>query len=220
MLSMARVYFYVVARDFGFAPNPFNGACTLATCKPAIRQTARSGDWIVGMGGAKLGAVGRCIYAMKVTDAKAFEEYWEAPEFRSKRPIRNGTRKTIVGDNIYHRAPSSKKWLQEDSHHSKPDGSPDPHNIQHDTKTNRVLISNHFYYFGSTAPAVPQEILQDLGFRNGIGHRVFQIEKAQPFLNWLNTSFGASLNCVSGDPFQFAQSTARYSKKADKVIDS
>jgi hypothetical protein len=216
--AMARVYFYVVARDFGFAPNPFHGMCTLATCKPTIRRTARAGDWVVGMGGTKLNAVGRCIYAMQVTDALSFEKYWEDLEFRAKRPVRNGSRKTIVGDNIYHRAPSSKRWQQEDSHHSKLDGSPDPHNIQHDTQTNRVLISSRFYYFGRTAPLVPEEILGDLGFRNGIGHRVFSMQDAQPFLSWLDTSFGSQVNLVLGDPFQFTQSTARYSKKADKVI--
>lgn len=84
-IVMARVYFYVVARDFGFAPNPFHGMCTLATCKPTIRRTARTGDWVVGMGGTKLNAVGRCIYAMQVTDALSFEKYWEGSEFRAKR---------------------------------------------------------------------------------------------------------------------------------------
>lgn len=215
---MARVYFYVVARDFGFAPNPFHGVCTLATCKPTIRRTARVGDWVVGMGGTKLNAVGRCIYAMQVTNARTFEKYWEDLEFRAKRPVRNGSRKTIVGDNIYHRSPSSRKWQQEDSHHSKIDGSPDPHNIEHDTQTNRVLISSHFYYWGKAAPLVPDEILRDLGFRNGIGHRVFSHQKAEPFLSWLDTSFGSRMNLVLGDPFQFRQSTARYSKKVDKVI--
>lgn len=215
---MARVYFYVVARDFGFAPNPFHGMCTLATCKPTIRRTARVGDWIVGMGGTKLKAVGRCIYAMQVTDAMSFEKYWDGPEFRAKRPVRNGSRKTIIGDNIYHRVPSSKKWTQEDSHHSKMDGSPDPHNIKHDTQTNRVLISDHFYYFGKTAPLVPKEILDDLGFRNGIGHRVFSMQDTKPFFSWLGTSFGNQVSLVLGDPFQFSQSTARYSKKSDKVI--
>lgn len=34
IIIMAKGYSYVVARDFGFAPNPFNGFLTLATCKP------------------------------------------------------------------------------------------------------------------------------------------------------------------------------------------
>jgi hypothetical protein len=44
---------YVVARDYGFAPNPFFGVCTLATCKPLIRRIAHIGDWIVGTGSKK-----------------------------------------------------------------------------------------------------------------------------------------------------------------------
>ena len=33
-----KLYSYIVARDFGFAPNPFYGFCTLATCKPKIAK--------------------------------------------------------------------------------------------------------------------------------------------------------------------------------------
>jgi hypothetical protein len=51
---MANVYVYVVDRDFGFAPNPFYGVLTLATCKPRIRSVASMGDWVIGVGGARL----------------------------------------------------------------------------------------------------------------------------------------------------------------------
>lgn len=40
---------YVVARDYGFAPNPFGGICTLATCKQRIRNNANVNDWIFGI---------------------------------------------------------------------------------------------------------------------------------------------------------------------------
>lgn len=46
------LYSYVITRDYGFAPNPFWGICSLATCKPQIRQRALKGDWIAGFGGA------------------------------------------------------------------------------------------------------------------------------------------------------------------------
>ena len=45
------LYLYVVDRDFGFAPNPFHGVCTLATCKPKIRKFAKVGDWIIARHG-------------------------------------------------------------------------------------------------------------------------------------------------------------------------
>ncbi|MFH1865797.1 MAG: hypothetical protein ABIK85_07930, partial [Candidatus Eisenbacteria bacterium] len=38
-----RLFSYIVARDYGFAPNPFCGVCTLATCKPKIRESASVG---------------------------------------------------------------------------------------------------------------------------------------------------------------------------------
>ncbi len=47
---MAIIHSYIVRYDSGFAPNPFYGFCTLATCKPDIRKHAQVGDWIVGTG--------------------------------------------------------------------------------------------------------------------------------------------------------------------------
>ncbi len=206
-----------MARDFGFAPNPFHGVCTLATCKPRIRRTAQNDDWIFGMGGSKLNAAGRCIYAMRVSNALTFDEYWVAPEYRAKRPVRNGSRKTIVGDNIYYRIPDSELWHQEDSHHSQPNGTPDQYNIRHDTQTDRVLISEQFVYFGASAPAVPVDILNAMDYYNAIGHRVYSLDDAKPLLSWLHAEFGKQINRVLGDPFQFTRSSARYSKKTDRI---
>ena len=44
-----RVFSYVGASDSGFAPNPFHGTCTLASCKPQIRRSVKSVDLIVAM---------------------------------------------------------------------------------------------------------------------------------------------------------------------------
>jgi Nucleotide modification associated domain 2 len=193
--------------------------CTLATCKPKIRKTAQVDDWIVGMGGAKLKAVGRCIYAMQVTDTRTFDAYWDDPVFHCKRPVRNGTRKTIMGDNIYHRLTGAVAWTQEDSHHSQVDGSPEPSNINNDTQTNRVLISRNFYYFGSSAPLIPHQVLDQLGYRNQRAHRKFPSEKAQPLLECIQAEYRGWANCVMGDPYQFMESGARYSKSRDKILD-
>jgi hypothetical protein len=40
-----QVYSYVIDHDPGFAPNPFHGICTLAGCKPKIRQYTEVGDY-------------------------------------------------------------------------------------------------------------------------------------------------------------------------------
>ena len=213
---MSRAYMYVVDRDFGFAPNPFHGICTLATCKPPIRKGARVGDWVIGMGGKRLNATGRCIYAMEVTQAVTFNEYWASREFRDKRPVRNGSRVMMVGDNIYHRLEGDAAWQQLDSHHSLADGSPNPLNVEKDTKADRVLISRRFYYFGSEAPMIPARILKRLGFKNAIGHRVFDMESCSELLRWI-TSQREAANLVLADPFDFKSSEKRYTGRGNAV---
>ena len=74
-----KLHSYVVARDYGFAPNPFFGICTLATCKPGIRGVAQIGDWVVGTGSKKHRREKHIVYAMRVTMAMTFNEYWTDP---------------------------------------------------------------------------------------------------------------------------------------------
>jgi hypothetical protein len=214
---MSRCYIYVVDRDFGFAPNPFHGYCSLATCKPGIRRKAEIGDWVIGMGGTRLRATGRCIFAMCVTEVTSFDEYWQNPRYLDKKPVRNGSSKMMVGDNIYHRNVSTGEWLQFDSHHSNPDGTANEHNVINDTSTNRVLLSNHFYYFGKHAAVVPIEILNALGYRNGRNYRVYPEVVCAPLIQWLTDTLSDSLNIVAGDPFDFDDSERRYSVLDNKV---
>lgn len=211
-------YIYVVDRDFGFAPNPFRGYCTLATCKPQIRRGAMVGDWVIGMGGKRLCATGRCVYAMRVTEKLTFETYWSDPRFLDKRPVRNGSSVMMVGDNIYHRDTPGGLWHQTDSHHSNPDGTPNPVNLKNDTSANHVLVSEHFYYFGRAACSVPVEILDALGYRNGRGFRRFQRAEAARIINWVELSFSAVLNEVVDDPFDFDASAKRYSPIKNKIV--
>ncbi len=216
--KMLKVYIYVVDRDFGFAPNPFHGICTLATCKPGIRNTAKAGDWVVGMGGSRLNATGRCVFAMRVTEKITFNEYWSNPIYFDKKPIRNGSFRMMVGDNIYFLNPDSKLWQQADSHHSNSDGSLNEKNLRTDTKSNKVLKSRHFYYFGRNAPQVPAGVLGEIGFKNGIGHRVYDSEKCVKLTDWLESTFGSKVNTVQGDPFDFEIGDKRYSGEGSKVI--
>jgi hypothetical protein len=209
---------YVVARDFGFAPNPFHGYCTLATCKPMIRKQAKIGDWVIGVGGARLKATGRCIFAMRVTEKLTFNEYWSNPAFLDKRPIRNGSRKMMVGDNIYYFDTGACEWHQVDSHHSHADGSTNFDNLIADTQSNSVLISQHFFYFGREAPIIPEDLLDSIGYKNARGHRVFSDIKAGCIIAWLQNKFQSSLNYVIGDPFDFDESQKRYSAGNDRVI--
>lgn len=215
---MTRVFIYVVDRDFGFAPNPFHGICTLATCKPNIRSSAIVGDWVIGMGGARLNATGLCIFAMRISRKISFDDYWRAPEYRIKKPLRNGSKVMMVGDNIYSLDPVAGQWRQADSHHSNSDGSINTHNVSNDTKSNAVLVSDHFYYFGRSAPPVPDDVLGALGYRNRRGYRVFDLDGGgDRLVGWLRECWGSHLNRVSSDPFDFYRSDARYSAETDKV---
>lgn len=210
---MPKVYIYVVDRDFGFAPNPFHNLCTLATCKPIIRRVAREADWIIGMGGSRLNASGRCIFAIKVSQSISFNEYWENPLYRHKKPVRNGSKKMMVGDNIYHQV--AEAWMQLNSHHSHPDGNSNIHNVENDTQTDAVLVSNYFFYFGAAAIEIPPELLRNINYKNARHHRVFDLSDAEPIVKFIESNFIP--NRVLGDPFDFETASARYSAKDNKV---
>jgi len=154
-----RLYSYVVARDYGFAPNPFYGVCTLATCKPNIRKAAAIGDWVMGTGSKQHKREKRVVFAMRVTGAMTFEEYWSHPDFQRKKVNLRGSKKQAFGDNIYSRDATSGNWCQVNSHHSFPDGSPNPLNIMADTGANRILLSNEFVYWGGSGPELPKQFL-------------------------------------------------------------
>ena len=185
-----RIFSYIVARDFGFAPNPFYGVCTLATCKPKIRQTASIGDWIIGTGSRKYGRQGYLVFAMRVTGKMSFNEYWDDERFRWKRPNMMGSIKQAFGDNIYFQDDAGH-WHQEDSHHSYRDGSSNPHNIRNDTKTDRVLCSTDFAYWGRSGPKIPQEFREYCGHDiccSGQGHKSrFPDDLVDCFIAWFRS---------------------------------
>jgi len=214
---MAHIYIYVVDRDLGFAPNPFHGICTLATCMSRIRSTAKVGDWIFGVGGGKLKAIGKCIFAMKVTQKLTYNDYWQSPEFYNKKPLRNGSKVMMLGDNIYFKENLNNTWLQAHSHHSNADGSTNEYNLRKDTWSSKVLISKHFFYFGSSAPFIPPKLLQEIGYKNHVGHRVFDYEIAVNLVKWIEEEYISSLNLVLADPFNFDKSESHYSYETNKM---
>ncbi|RWE79580.1 hypothetical protein [Mesorhizobium sp.] len=216
---MTSVYIYAVSYDLGFAPNPFGGLCTLACCKPKIREQAKLGDWIIGLTGVKIRPAMRCVFAMIVTRDTSFDDYWENPDFAARRPVRNGTPKKQVGDNIYHREMTTSRWLQEDSVHSQVDGTQCPLNTGHDTRINRVLLSDRFVYFGASAPPLPQPVRDALQYaRNPRDYRRFDAIQAKPLIDWLAPQIAANPNRVLADPIDFASSAKRFSSTRQRLI--
>lgn len=207
---------YVVARDFGFAPNPFHGICTLATCMARVRNSAQIGDWVMGVGGSRLKATGRCIYLMKVSEKVTFNEYWSDDRFRIKKPLRNGSLVMMVGDNIYHQESGNVEWFQEDSHHSMSDGSFNLKNLKTDTASMHVLISDHFYYFGGSAPTVD---LASIGYRNIRTHRKVSLndQSVINFIKGIEQQNVCNRNRVLADPFDFSAASKRVDQATSKI---
>jgi hypothetical protein len=207
MADQPKLYSYVVARDFGFAPNPFHGVCTLATCKPRIRKDASLGDWVIGTGSASRKRAGFLVFAMKVEETLTFDDYWKDEHYLLKRPNLRGSKKMAFGDNIYHRKGELYAWKQENSHHTLPNGGTNTFNLKTDTGVNRMLVSRVFTYWGGHGPEVPGQ------FRNFNGddivcaarnHRSnFAPELVQSFLAWLEP---LAHDGYSGEPLDWDKS--------------
>lgn len=78
---------YKLEHDYGFAPNPFHGTMSLATCKSGIRKNKnlRIGDWIIGLGSKAMGNIHHLVYAMKLEEKITFDQYWIDPRFQCKK---------------------------------------------------------------------------------------------------------------------------------------
>lgn len=163
-----KYYSYVIPRDYGFAPNPYFGYCTLATCKPRIRKSAQKDDWIAAYGASNTKLCKKLVMLMRVGEILTFDEYWDDIRFTNKRPVFNRGMFCAYGDNIYHHIDGN--WMQEPSHHSMVDGSINNANLETDTKVDRVLVATEYYYFGNNAIEIPREFNALIG--SGRNHRV------------------------------------------------
>ena len=195
-----------MARDYGFAPNPFYGWCTLATCQPHIRRLASAGDWVIGTGSKTCERADQIVYAMCVTETLSFNDYWSDPRFQCKRPNLRGSKKQAFGDNIYHPESGSAPWIQEDSHHTFSDGTTNFRNVPTDTKSDRVLLSRNFIYWGGDGPKLPNKFTDgseiDIRARRGYKNR-FPNEIILAFVDWIR-DFG-DVGFI-GEPLDWQQS--------------
>lgn len=188
-----KLYEYVITRDFGFAPNPYYGLCTLATCKPKIRRTAQISDWIVGFGGSATSVRGRLVYIMKVSEKITFDEYWQDEIFNRKKPTFLKGDKASYGDNIYHHD-GQLEWKQENSHHSLEDGI-NYVNLKKDTSQDAVLISDKFWYFGNNACKLPSKF-NSIIFK-GRAHKIERNEGAiKELIEWLSINYEEGINGI------------------------
>lgn len=159
------LYCYKMRHDNGFAPNPYHGVLTLATCKPKIRKAAEIGFWISGWTSNEVQGKTdkfhftdenqKLIYLAKVTDKIKIEQYWDLYENKRPQLITNGKEMVTscggknnpsasaydMGDNIYEPVNGGFKQHPNGGGHGKNDQ-------EHDLSGENVLICEEFYYFG------------------------------------------------------------------------
>lgn len=181
MTMSAHYCFYRMTHDTGFAPNPFHGWCTLATCTPNHMRAAQIGPGtiIVGVEGNKLRDKRRCkngpesttkrciVYYMVVGERQlSFDEYFSDPRFGAKKVDAAGSPIERVGDNVYY-------W---DDSIGGLDSLPDHEHfdyrgnevMEQDKKGNRVFVGNTFYYFGDRGIPLPDNMDKYLPQGQGI----------------------------------------------------
>ncbi len=194
---MPRVYSYIVRYDIGFAPNPYFGVCTLATCKPKIRKKAEVGDWVVGFGSVENKRSGQLVFGMQVDETLTYDEYWKDPRFQAKKPNRSGSVRQQYGDNVYHSVDGTSDWVQEDGRHSWDDGSTNLGHLERDTSAPRVLLSKRFAYYGRDSIPVPADLRNIDGFdvcKVGRAHQVNRpagVDKT--LIDWISGCCGDGL---------------------------
>lgn len=187
---------YRMDHDYGFAPNPFWGTLTLATCKAQIRnsQALTVGDWIVGLGSVAMGNEDTIVYAAQVKERLPFDKYWEDERFQVKKANINGTMVQMYGDNVYHTVDG--EVVQEPCAHSN---DPNGQHKKSDASGKNVLVCEFFYYFGDQAPKLPKELayIGDTGNPRAIRYTDLDDVKIQVFLNWLAANYEPGIH---GDP--------------------
>lgn len=168
----ARIFRYVVATDRGTAPQPFDGFCTLAICKPKIRATAQVGDWVIGFRSRRPGEV---VYVMQVAERLPFAKYWADPRFKGRRPGLAGD----YPDNIYRpRRNGGLTQVKNPIHHAD--------HVTRDLSGKHVLIANRYWYFGGNSIPIPNELLHLV--HTHIGHAVDRNRRADDvakLVHWL-----------------------------------
>ncbi|WP_417831149.1 hypothetical protein [Terasakiella sp.] len=200
-----RLFSYKLTHDSGFAPNPFFGVLTLATCKPGIRQTKKVGDWIAGFSSVALSnSAKQCgiaihpkalIYLAQVSEVMPLDEYYCDQRFKEKIPPKQYNENQIqcAGDNIYkltavdsdgQRIYEQVSQLHHDQGHYKDD-----------IGGRNVLIFSEYYYLGRSGMEVPDsiELSRPIG-PTQFGYKSTNFNQVTEFIAWVKTNFKQGLN--------------------------
>jgi len=124
----------------------------------------------------------------------------------------------MLGDNIYHKDINGD-WIQEDSHHSNPDGTPNVVNLNRDTgDSDQVLISSYFLYFGNQAQTVD---LDSIGYRRIRNYKKSSLSASGEARNLITSILRenrSNINLIVSDPCQFMDSHQRVDQGTGKIL--
>jgi hypothetical protein len=170
-----RFYLYKMSVANGGAPCVKDGLLSLAICKPAIRRTAKQGDYVLGFAGNRMRVyegektfpTNPVVFIAKITDKVCGWRYYSDPKF-AHRPdciYKWKTGAFVAKGNGYH-----------------PDGSIADVGEAPDWENAHTLLSDHFAYFGEGCPVAYQnrysairDVIEDLTQ----GHRVVRLLPSQ-----------------------------------------
>lgn len=182
---MARFYRYVLVDDDGMAPCPQDGLLTLATCKPALRRTARAGDLVAGFAPSPFPR-DMLVYAARVLEVVEWPEY----------AARYGA--LARNDAVYAFRPDGGVLRLRPEYH------PTERHLAQDIG-GPVLIFDptETWYFGATPQALPAHLewcsIGGKGSGSARGHRVdaVDLEADDSLLAWLKKAFAPGFH---GEP--------------------
>lgn len=182
------VWTYAIATDAGGAPNFKGSAATLAICKPPIRRQAKVGDMVLAFNGRDVereaGAPwepNAVRWAGLVGEVLPFARYWSDPRFAGKRA---GVAR--MPDNIYQPVDGVLTQVPNHVH--------DERHVVNDLRGENVLVFDRAWYFGLTAPVLPEAFGLWMPVRARIGQRstVVPDSTAESLLTWLDAQHRAA----------------------------
>jgi hypothetical protein len=178
-----RLFSYKLKYDTGFAPNPFHGVCTLATCKSEMRKSKLVGDWIAGFTSSFLNGdpVGgeRLVYLMQVSAKLGLDSYYRSREYAAKIPgLDAGRCVDRAGDNIYFLEDGRMRQVENPNHGID--------EIDDDTGGEFVLVGRPFYYFGRDPLQIPAPLRPSVPRgAAGEGYRTHDEARARAFVDFV-----------------------------------
>jgi hypothetical protein len=207
-MTSDRLFSYKMTDDAGFAPNPWWGYLTLATCKPKMREKKVPGDWVAGFtSGALCGhTVGaeRLVFLMRVSEKMPIAAYYWEKHFERKipRPESKDLRLRL-GDNIY--KPLKECPQTDDDFVQMDDYCHGPNEKHHDLSGKYVLVAKKFVYFGRNAIVIPEAVRPDVPpGQSAHGSQTRDNARALDFIKYVTQRAGLR-GAVLGAPHSWPQ---------------